>query len=830
MVSHSPTSGELFYSKNQNSSSPSADLAWVVWGGDGQILCSYPPDNQLTNLKPNFSEPIFGEYSLYRHTLPFGLTLLCGSKIQTDEINRKAMYFNAITTGEFYGVWVLDLEYKFLFFNDHLKKMVKFFTGKDVQIGDDARNYLLEGQVNYTKFDAFALAIRGISSFKELQFLREGKQIWIEFSVNPIKSGDNIVGVIYMAKDITPRKITERELDITKNRFEAIVNGLSEGLVLILEKDLTISFFEGVECKRYHLKAEDFLAARSVSILSPDQADKFDHAALLALEGHSNSAEMQLSITQQYYRMNFMPLYQDGEVAQVLVVCINITAAKLAEEKLRKREQQLLKWFNSNTVGQLIWSIDGTVLDANPAFLNMIGYTADDLIHQKINVFEITTKETFDQSRKALESILLGKGVVVFYKEYIARNGQIVPVEVTAGLFEDSRDKGFSYVRNLTEFKRVENQLKAYEQRYLDITDKQKEVIFRITPDGTLVYANPAFARFMSVPETDFLGKSLYNYLNSNEVQIFEQMINSTIEHKQSTRFEIKHSKKNNTQHLWLRWDISPIEVSNQIIEIQCVGFDISDIKWAEAKIMEQNAILKTKNEQLQKLNLELDQFVSKVSHDLKSPLASLSGLLDLVSTINNDERLVEYFDFMKKSVKKLHNFIGDVLDMSRNSKLEVKKEPVDIQKLVNDIFEVQRYTEGSENITKSLTISQTAPLYTDARRLEAIFGNLISNAIRYSMPKPEPSFLKIEANIDENQAVFTFADNGMGIAPQHLDRIFDIFFRGTDKVPGSGLGLYIVKEAVSKLKGDVSVISELGQGTTFTVKIPNLSKDFLSN
>ncbi len=227
------------------------------------------------------------------------------------------------------------------------------------------------------------------------------------------------------------------------------------------------------------------------------------------------------------------------------------------------------------------------------------------------------------------------------------------------------------------------------------------------------------------------------------------------------------------------------------------------------------------RNKTLKKLNDELDSFVYSTSHDLRAPLASVLGLLNLAQTESSEEIKSEYLNMMEKSVKKLDGFIKDIIDYSRNSRLEIQRDTIQLEEMVVDTFEGFKFMDDEERIAKDIKIDLPNPFQSDTRRIKIILNNLISNSIRYHRPYSAEPVIGVIAFEEEEWVVIQVKDNGQGIDEKHMDKIFNMFYRATEGTSGSGLGLYIVKETALKLKGNVSVESKKGEGTTFTVKIP---------
>jgi signal transduction histidine kinase len=236
---------------------------------------------------------------------------------------------------------------------------------------------------------------------------------------------------------------------------------------------------------------------------------------------------------------------------------------------------------------------------------------------------------------------------------------------------------------------------------------------------------------------------------------------------------------------------------------------------------------LQNQNAELKKINKELDSFVYSVSHNLRAPLMSVLGLLDLAKHESHENTaLDQYFAMMESSIHKLDETVKEILDYSRNARQNLTIEKLDLKKLIEDHFEKMQFMAGSELISRDITVDEQSSFYSDGYRVSVILNNLISNAIKYHDPKKESSFIRIHVRINKETALMEFQDNGIGIEERYINRVFDMFFRGTEKNKGAGLGLYIVKEAIEKLKGTIEIKSTVGQGTLFRIEVPNFISD----
>jgi signal transduction histidine kinase len=248
----------------------------------------------------------------------------------------------------------------------------------------------------------------------------------------------------------------------------------------------------------------------------------------------------------------------------------------------------------------------------------------------------------------------------------------------------------------------------------------------------------------------------------------------------------------------------------------------ISVNKKYETKLSRVNNKLIQQNRILKKTNTELDSFVYKTSHDLRSPLTSIMGLLNLLNKEKSSEDASRYVKLIEKSILKLDSYILDVLNISRNSRSEVIYKKIDLHKILTEVFEQHSYAEHYSSIERRITVIQNHDLYSDPMRLNMILNNLISNAYRYSNTSKEHSYIHVYSTINKDIVTLIVSDNGIGIEAKHLSNIFNMFYRATDMNNGSGLGLYIVKESVEKLNGQIAVKSVPREDTQITISIPN--------
>lgn len=234
----------------------------------------------------------------------------------------------------------------------------------------------------------------------------------------------------------------------------------------------------------------------------------------------------------------------------------------------------------------------------------------------------------------------------------------------------------------------------------------------------------------------------------------------------------------------------------------------------------------KEKTEEVEKKNKELDNFVYKVSHDLRGPISSLLGLYNVVKLDINDEKPLHYFSLYHEQIKRLESIILDFIDLTRLKESNIKNTLINFDEIIAQCIKAYNYLPNFKSIAIKTQIDESIAFYSDKSSINSILQNLIENAIKYSNPRKE-SFINISVsvNIVSNHIEIKVQDNGAGIRKDFQSKIFDMFFRANDNVQGTGLGLYILKTAVNRIQGQVSFVSEYKKGSTFRVTLPLTAK-----
>jgi len=246
-------------------------------------------------------------------------------------------------------------------------------------------------------------------------------------------------------------------------------------------------------------------------------------------------------------------------------------------------------------------------------------------------------------------------------------------------------------------------------------------------------------------------------------------------------------------------------------------------------KIMEREFIMKKILEKSQddmrknkdKIKSELDFLIYSISHDLRSPILSVKGLLLLIKDyekLNSENK--EYLSLAENSVDRLDQSIYDMLDYADNAGFDSPKEKFDIIELVKEIFDDLRFLSKQE-VDFQIKFEGNSQVYSDKKRIKTIIKNLASNAVKYGRKDGVQPIVSFSMKQFANHVEFQLADNGPGIPEMEQQKIFEMFYRISNESGGLGLGLFIVKEALVKLGGSIQLKSSVQKGSVFSVRIP---------
>ncbi len=232
---------------------------------------------------------------------------------------------------------------------------------------------------------------------------------------------------------------------------------------------------------------------------------------------------------------------------------------------------------------------------------------------------------------------------------------------------------------------------------------------------------------------------------------------------------------------------------------------------------------LKDKNIKLKKLHSEMNQFVYSLSHELRGPLMSISGVSKLAKMELVDPQTLEYFEMIDSATVKLDDFIYKMLDFYRSTKIDHKVTGIKFKETIDQQMEGYQSKFDLSDFEIDVQVNQETEFYSDDSKIRVILNNLFSNSVQFQRQDEPRKQIYITIDVVGPEATITVRDNGIGIEEKHRQEVFNLFTRATQKNVGTGLGLYMVKEAVEQMGGKIELESVINEGTTIKVRLPSM-------
>lgn len=538
---------------------------------------------------------------------------------------------------------------------------------------------------------------------------------------------------------------------------------------------------------------------------------------------------------------------KEGNIDGIFFFANDVTEQVVSRKKIEESEKKHRFLFENNPMP--IWIIDSDTfnfLDVNEMAVCKYGYSREEFLSMNaIDIRPEEDKERFRQSKNSFKSneTIYNRGIW----NHLKKDGTIISVEIIGHeiigheIIYEGSPALFILSNDITDRKKVEESLWQSESRlkeaqaiaHLGNWELNFETGIALWSDETCrIYGlspkdnKQSYSDWISFIHPDDMD-NVMTIVNESQRTLNDYVLKNRILLKDGT---IKHINS----ECRFKFD-----QNGKPISLFGIAHDVTEIKLARLQLEQQNKELAFQNgekknrtielsitnKELIKRNTELNRFVYSVSHDLRSPLTSILGLISFIEEESQEADTLEHILMIRNSINRLDEFIKNILSYSRNNRTELEIEKISLQKTAVDIVDSLHCMKEAKGIHFEIDIKEQDPFYSDKLRFNTILENLVSNAIKYHQKDESGRYIKITGQSDPEKLQFSIADNGIGIAPAHHVKIFDMFFRLSSNKDGSGIGLYIVKDTVEILQGTIQIHSEEGVGTTFSITLKNLKK-----
>lgn len=670
-----------------------------------------------------------------------------------------------------------------------------------------------------------------------INYSKTGNPYFVQLEITPVFDDKNeLVNFISLQRDITQERNNQQELILINSRFELITTRSNIGIWEFNPKT-NKAIWNDVLMQQYGAQRSDIknlgqfwenaiIPEDRNRIISQVNQLRFVGGDLIEQEfkiKRANDGRIRILKCVTITERN-----EKGELLRLIGTSMDITDSKESELRLRASEEKYRGIIENVNIGLIEVDRQGKVLFKNKKIheLNHL-FNAEQLILTSNPLAELIEKR-----KGGLIASFMQVDDLLFEIDIKASNGQLVHylVSTAPNYNENLALAGYTNVfLDISSLKTLQENLeKALRERdvYLkEVNDLKSfyEQVLNLSPAKTMVLNADTTIRFVnqlmvaSHPYFEsWLGEKINKLRydsNQSYIDLLTFHIQKAIDERKMIRFEGESIQPNQAKNdVILNTVVPNYNEKDELDNIIITGVNISELKEIEL-------VLIAKNEELKKINSELDNFVYSVSHDLRSPLMSIKGLLGLIElNVTDNSETTEYVEMAHTSVNRLDGTIQEILEYSRNARLDLRLESFNLKEMVTEIVDDLKYSTTT-NIQFSCQLEGDEFIFSDRTRINTLLKNIIGNAFKYrSLDRPsEICFKKRESEHIEIE----ISDNGEGIDAQYLEKVFQMFFRGTSTSEGTGLGLYICKEISTKLGGDISLTSEKGMGTTVRITLP---------
>jgi PAS domain S-box-containing protein len=641
-----------------------------------------------------------------------------------------------------------------------------------------------------------------------LDALRDGAQDYL------LKNNITPVLIARSGMYAIERKKIESELLRSKANNEALIENTKDGIWSVdLNMNFTIMNTRFIQVMEVLGGKKPETGKPALDYLPKKYHDWYQSIFKRAMNGERFRDEAKLQFQEQdhHLELSVNPIRSaDGTIVGASFFARNINARKRAEAKIKKSEDAYRLLLETINEGVMFIDNDNLVRFANRKFIEATGYIESELIGRNFGTLLSQTDPFY--GKNIVAELLKNEDPKEIH--FINKDGNPVWFSVKGTpLMEDDGSIGGSLLTHteITERKNAEQTIRKREQDYSNLLETMNEGLIYLDNESNLRFANRKFENLTGYSLEETLGRHL-------PAQVFpESLMNILIEenkthhpdHSGHYQYEIPITgKSGNKIQCMISCSVTRDE-QNRFTGLLITYTDITDRKKTEEK--------------LQVAQRELNTFIYRSSHDLKGPLSSILGLINVLEKEDHGSNGSPCIKMIRQSASRLDRMLNEMLNVVRIKREKLFPEPIDFYTQVNEVVVgLRANNEGFYDVKRNVNIECKKTLRTDKKLLSLILHNLIDNAIKYRKPDAD-SFVTIDISDYMHGVRIKIEDNGIGFSQNTQENIFNMFNRGNYTNDGNGLGLYVVKNAIDRLGGYIELHCEQEKNTCFTIFLPDL-------
>jgi PAS domain S-box-containing protein len=452
----------------------------------------------------------------------------------------------------------------------------------------------------------------------------------------------------------------------------------------------------------------------------------------------------------------------------------------------------------------------------NSAAEKIFGFSSEEMLG-KLPYDTITPLHLRPTLKERFALMKAGKVFMDTTSENLTRDGRTIICEWRNTRLTDDTGE-FSGVLSMcievTEKVQAEREI----MKFASLVESSTELIAMSGVGGNLIYLNKAGYEMVGLEKKEVKVRKISELYDEDSLDRLLNEVIPSVVHKGNWQGEFRflNQATGKSFPVYLFSYVINDPVTHEPIALALIAHDITRQKESEFK-------LRKSEEHLQAALNELNTFIYRASHDLKGPLSSIIGLTGVAQQEVKDEASLHYLSMIRESTDKLSSTLTGLIETMRVRENNVEAVRVDLRQLIKEILARFAYVPGVERVEMRVEVDVHKEFYSLKTILGSILQNLVENAIKYHNYAEGTPFISIQVKDEREGIAIVVEDNGSGMTKEVKEKIFEMYFRGSEDSKGSGLGLYIVKTGIKRLNGTIEVESEDGRGSRFSIYLPSL-------
>jgi two-component system, sporulation sensor kinase E len=664
----------------------------------------------------------------------------------------------------------------------------------------------------------------------------KNRTVLVEVTSRPLVIRGKTVGILGIIRDISERVLMENKLKGANQKLKMLFDTAMEGITIVDEKE-NLTFVNRAFADMLCYEEDELVGTSLQRFVGKEGFKEIRRQTESRKKGQVSRYEIAMFSKDgkpRLFQVSASPIWnEDGGFAGSLAIVMDVTERRRMEETLRESEERFRKIFESASDSIIYLDRSGRIININEKAVQVFGGSKEELLGKHFIKVGIFSSRDIPRLLSTFARILAGKPG---YANILIRNriGQERYLECSSSIVKiDNRFVGILVIaRDVTERKKMEEVLRESEEKMRNILESSPDAITVADLNGNIVDCNQATLNmFGFTSKEELIGKSGLPLVADKDRERLMENIKKTLEQGSTRNIEYMVITKERREF--------PIEVSASVVRdiagnpryFMAIWKDITERKQMQKKLEEYSQqleeLVEKRTSQLREAQEKLiknerlatiGQVASMVGHDLRNPLTGIAGAtyyLKKKLESEADKTIMEMLTLIEKDIEHSNRIISDLLEYSREIKLELTAtNPKSIVRSALSLVEVP-------NNIRVLDFTNDEPKITvDAEKIKRVFINIIKNAIE---AMPDGGSLRIKSRKSDSSLEITITDTGVGMSKDVLEKIWTPFF--TTKAKGMGLGLSICKRIVEAHNGNISVESEVGNGTSFTITVPVMPK-----